>query len=272
MKRILTVGTLCVFALLFVGGIVSFIPVFATTTTTTTTSTTHSLLPLVLQGHSPVDLLLIGPDGQIGCVTEPCIGLVPKVGNVVNTFPLHDGAIFFGTTGTGEQTESGPETIYISNPVAGAYTLMLFPSCTFFDPYFALKSPIKFAQFCSSKSVSTSTATTSSSSTSGELFTITICSNPVRGSCPSGSQEIMGSVSGPCTGQSCPSILTTPITISPQGVITVGTHSGVPEFPGYGLATVITIGVVMLVLFRGVIAVKQQSLKANVRALRRLSV
>ena len=64
----------------------------------------HKITPYVIQGHSPVDLLVTDPNGlQTGCLNGKSVTNIP------------------GSTFSGCATE--PETIVISNPIPGTYTV-----------------------------------------------------------------------------------------------------------------------------------------------------
>jgi hypothetical protein len=124
----------------------------STTTTATTTTSDPPSKPLVFQGHSPVDLEVcynsgivinaclnpshIGPFPTIvGCTSSSCtLFLHIKYFALFSVSPLSY-AYSTGPTGTGCDTEYGPETITIDNPQPGTYTLQLFTSKTFFQNY-----------------------------------------------------------------------------------------------------------------------------------------
>lgn len=264
MKRSLFIGVLVFSCLIFVSGLASIGAVSASTgsaasTTTTTTTTATNPSPLVFKGHSPVDMELCYnpktvtdactspgtfhriPD-IVGCTNEPCqLTRKPKniiVAAVFTGFPNPSGAVFssttppihVGPTGTGCDTElsSPPETITVENPQPGTYTLVLWPSSTFF----ACKG-YPGGEPCSSCS-----------------FTITITQGTTT-------QTLQGPISSPSTfinpctpsesnPKGCSGSESTTGKISPF-TVTSGKWFVTPEFPfGSILAVMVPFGALML--------------------------
>jgi hypothetical protein len=233
MRFFRTASVLAILSLLVAMSFVAFLPNIALNSNgvTTTSITTTSKIPpsFILQGHSPVDLLLIGPGGQeIGCTAEPCMFGLPGLFDVVNNFSSGDGAIFSGTTGLGQEQElSQPETILILHPPAGTYTVEIFPSCTYYDPY-SITDLSQFIMACSPGSTTSIKATAS--------FTITMCAL-LNGQCPpSGQIEFKGSTSGYCS-PNCGTVGNIQLSLNSKG-ITIISSVVTPEFP---LGTVLAV-------------------------------
>jgi len=166
MKRSILASVLVVCCMIVIAGIAALGSASAassasgpTSTKSSTTTTIKTKPPLVFGGHSPVDMevcyspststglnactspssIKIGPIKQktiIGCLNNQCTLFNLKNIVYLATFSLSPLSIatFTGPTGTGCDTEETlyPETITITNPPPGTYTLQLFPSDTFF--------------------------------------------------------------------------------------------------------------------------------------------
>lgn len=218
-------------------------PSSSTTTTTKKTTTSGKVGPLYIQGHSPVDMLLVyqGPSGtqEIGCASEPC-SVIPFKG-IVNTFSFSDDALFIGPSGAGCEQEyplkiggvmvGVPETISFLNAPAGTYEIELLPSST----YYASTGP----------GCHLPPAPPSDSYSLDACFSLTtsgMCESPtsIGGGCVSSATT--------ATSSSCP---LSPVTISvSQGQVTVIQSSGVPEFPFSGIVSLITLAVIVFVVVR----------------------
>jgi hypothetical protein len=218
---------------------------FANLRSTGISTTTKVVIPLVFHGHSPVDMLVCydgtnpssGCSGdaifQVGCTDEPCSGNTNGENNVL----VPPGTTFSGPTGTGCNTESGTEEITIQNPLDGFYTLELFPSSTFFGG----------GPGCPGAPSGTITS-------SDPMFTYTIdiiYPNSLPGS---NNQEMIGSISGPCSSP-CGPLVPPSVGDLQNGQVTFTGFtpspptSGVPEFP-------LTLGMAIIMGFVALIAVR----------------
>lgn len=258
-------------------GIAVALPAFATSvasssSSTTTTTVSSKIPPLYIQGHSPVDLLLVvlnaagQPTGQmIGCASEPCVGLIvfkgwPKPGTGIVDNLIAQGGIFTGPTGAGCDSEETlvPETLSVLYPTFTKFELILLPSWT----YFASTGPgclIKHTTTTTMNSYNYNVDLCTSLSANGNCNSPIVLTGGVQTSCTS-STLTTTTAGAPCV------TYTQDYTLGPGGISVTTPAAGVPEFPYGGLASIITVAVVMLVVVRLMLVARKDLVKLNVRS------